>query len=97
MIETRIEVNKSDVKTVYIPQYKSKFFWWSIWIDFTHDSCGSAFKAYVSATKREDSYSKEWAEFVCEEYHRIENKKIQNKEKEKLHNKTKKISYYKHP
>lgn len=97
MTETRIEVHQSDVKTVYIPQYKVKFLCFSWWEDFSHDCVGLTFLAYCRGVKRYDHGTKEYAEHVCEQYAMMKAWGDEDKNKERLHKQTNKVSHYKHP
>lgn len=97
MTETRIKVDESAVRIRYTPQYKVKFLCFSWWEDFDHDCTGIAFEAYLQAAKRYDRETKEYAEHVCERYTMMKVLTEEDSNKQKLHKKTSKVSYYKHP
>lgn len=98
MTETRIEVHQSDVKTMYIPQYKAKLLGFGFWESFDTHCVGTTYKAYMKGVSSGEVYgTKEFAELVCEQYHLIANRKQDKKIKEKLHKQTNKVSHYKHP
>lgn len=96
--ETRVLVEKSAFGEKYYAQYKSRFLWliptWEcfdmVWSpELICEAVGMAYKH----EKAETATSKEFAELQCEIYHQL----YEKKRKEKFHDKTKKVSYYKHP
>lgn len=100
--ETRVLVEKSAVGEKYYAQYKSKFLWLiPIWECFDivwspELICKAVGMAYKHE-KSETATMKEFAELQCEIYHQLYEKLYEKKRNGKFHDKTKKVSYYKHP
>lgn len=89
MFRTRIKIIKSEVKTLYIPQYH--FFLW-IWKDFSPNG-----NAFLRASSNQAKYTQEWAESVIK-YYLLEVQKRSDEELEAMtHKKTSTTEYIDYP
>ncbi len=100
--ETRVMVETSEAGTKYYAQYKWYFLWLiPVWecFDIVWSPCNVSLavrKAHKDE-RSEKANMQEFAELQCEIYHRICDGEDEKERKEKLHRKTTKVSYYKHP
>jgi len=99
--ETRVLVEESVAGTRYFAQYKSYFLFIPTWGNFNPVcSPSKIIRATLNAYDyKEDKHMtmQEFAELQCEMYHKLVDKEEADKAKEKLHRKTTKKTYYKHP
>lgn len=100
-IETRVLVKGSDVKTEYFPQYKDSgwfglFREWRCMEDAFEDDI-DAYYSYLFSGEGKRSKTKESAELACETYQAKKKLEAEIRSKKQLHNKTVKVTSYKHP
>ena len=98
-LNTRVKVEASDVEVMYIPQVQISFLGFKYWVDVDRMTDESIFIwAIIGAMEYGfKPLSKDYAEAVCRYIHNKSKEVMTEKEKERLHQKTKTVDYYKFP